>query len=110
MKFRIIFEPDELTILTEDGGIACTRAAMPINEGVPRGSVSDIYAGVVTEEGIDSDNVFEMLSEHLMYHEDWETEPFNSLSVIKHALEWLSPEEESWELVDDLFTDIFGPN
>ena len=110
MKFRLIIESDEITVITEDGGIACTREAETIDGSMTRIAVTDYYQSRLTEKGITSDNVFEILAEGAMYHMDWSALSFNSLTVIHDALTWLCPGETSWEIVDDLFTDIFGPN
>lgn len=109
MKFRIIVEKDELTIITQDGGIVCIREAEPISEDEPRTAVTDYYHKKLTEEGINRDNVFEVLAEGSMQANDWPQISFNDLDLIKDALRWLNPYVFRWELVDDLFVDLFGP-
>ena len=108
MKFRIIQEPDELTIVTEKGGVVCIRSAEPVNN-IPRTAATDYYHKVISEDGMNSNNVFEKLAEGDMESTDWSSEKFNSVVVIHDALFWLDPEQEEWLLVDDLFTDILGP-
>lgn len=109
MKFRVIIEKDELTVITEDGGISCIREAEPVFEDEPRTAVTDYYYKKLTEEGINRDNVFEVLAEGSMQANDWPDTSFNDLDLVKDALRWLNPYVFRWELVDDLFVDIFGP-
>ena len=107
MKFRIILEEDELTIITQDGGIVCIRKAEPVD--TPRVAVTDYYYDKLTDITITKDNVFEVLAEGPMHYNDWAILKFNNPVLVTEALSWLNPEVKDWELVDDLFVEIFGP-
>ena len=109
MKFRIIYDSEEITIITEDGGIACIRKAIDMGPDEPRIAVSDYYSVRIPDlEGANEDNLFECLAEEAtIYHDDWKDTPYNSLKTITAALDWLCVGEENWELTDDLFTDFF---
>ncbi len=108
MKFRLILDDKEILVITEDGGIVCIREAESSSNIT---AITDYYQTRLTEKGITSDNVFEILSEGKMYCKDWEIYKFNNINLIQNALSWLNPTEpeSNWELVDDIFTDIFGP-
>ena len=117
MKFMILFdfgnETDEITVVTEQGGLVCIQRADPISnlgngEEKPRIAVSDYYQMLITEDPTcTADNLFECLAEGLIYHKDWPDVSYNSLTAITDALNWLSPNETTWEMTDDLFPDIF---
>jgi len=109
MKFRLILKSDELTVITENGDIACIREAESIPGEIPRTAVTDYYTSKVTQEGITSDNVFEVLAEGHMYCNDWSTLKFNNYVLVTEALSWLEPEVKNWEMVNNLFTEIFRP-
>jgi len=104
MKFRIVIEPNELTIITENGGIACTREAEG-DVGEPRVATTDYYQNYINS--CSPATLFDELAEGEMEFKDWATEEFNSCEVIKDALNWLSPETSSWKLCNDLFLDFF---
>ncbi len=107
MKFRIILEEGELTVITQDGGIACMREAEPVD--TPIVAVTDYYYDKLTDTTITKDNVFEVLAEGKMVCSDWTILKFNNPVLVTDALSWLNPEIKDWELVDDLFVEIFGP-
>lgn len=113
MKFRLILDTNEpeITVITEDGGIACIRQADDIT-GSPEGkriAVSDYYDTRINSlTDCDKDNLFECLAEEAkIYHDDWADKSYNDISVIQTALHWLSPNADTWELVNDLFVDYF---
>ncbi len=114
MKFRLVLDPNEpeITVITEDGGIACIRQAEDIGPSPEekRIAVSDYYDTRIPDlTDCNRDNLFECLAEEAtIYHDDWKDKPYNDLSVIYEALNWLCPAAESWELVNDLFTDFFS--
>jgi hypothetical protein len=110
MKFRIIFDDgeNEITIITEDGGIACIRETDDLSPTEPRIAVSDYYQRRLTSIAFsESDNLFEHLAEGQMYHKDWPDVRYNSLTVINDALDWLCPGVTSWELSKNLFSNHF---
>jgi hypothetical protein len=113
MKFRLLLDPSEpeITIVTEDGGIACIRQAedMGPSPEEKRIAVSDYYSvRIPALTDCNSQNLFECLAEEAtIYHDDWKDKPYNDLSVIQTALDWLNPNEENWELVNNLFVDFF---
>lgn len=101
MKYRLVVESDEITVIVEDGGIACIRKAEPI-DNEPRTAVTDYYHTRI--KSIDpKDNLFEQLAEGDMSCKDWPTERFNSLEVIQDALEWLAVGNTDWEQDNNLF-------
>lgn len=110
MKFRVIFDPQEITVITEDGGIVCIREADAISSDEPRIAVTDYYQMKLTDPlcSGDSDNLFECLAEGVMYHNDWPNTQYNSLTVIQDALDWLCVGQEEWEICNDLFPQFFG--
>jgi len=103
MKFRIVIEADELTIITENGGIACTREAEG-DVGEPRVATTDYYQNYINS--CSPATLFDELAEGEMEFKDWATEEYNNWVVIQDALEWLSP-DTTWEICDDLFLDYF---
>lgn len=104
MKYRIITEPDEITIITGNGGIVCVREAESIDTE-PREAVTDYYHMKLTE--IDTTNdIWEELAEGTIYCNDWETAKFNSDEVVKDALNWLVPNETEFTRDDSLFTNL----
>ena len=95
MKFRLLIDESEkeITVLTEDGGIACIREADDITE----------------LESATPENLFDLLGDGKMSCDDWADEQYNSLILIQDALTWLSPSEVEWNLCDSIFTELF-PN
>lgn len=104
MKYRIITEPDEITIITEDGGVVCVREAESIDTE-PRETVTDYYSMKLTEIDILND-IWEELAEGTIYCTDWETAKFDSDEVIKDALNWLVTSETEFTRDDSLFTNL----
>jgi len=108
MKFRLIVANDEVIVITEDGGIACIREAEALSKDEPRIATTDYYQSRLTDfESINSDNIFECLAEGKMYHNDWAVVSFNSMTAVEDALAWLCPHVTQWEIVNDLFTQLF---
>ena len=108
MKFRLIIKNDEVTVITEDGGVACIREAEDLSKDEPRIAVTDYYQSRLTDdESINADNVFECLAEGKMYCNDWEVVPFNSMTAVEDALAWLCPHITQWEITNDLFSHLF---
>ena len=109
MKFRIIFDSkgNEITIITEDGGIACVRGVDSSDDQEPRISVTEYYQSKISND-MNSDNLFELLAEGKMYSKDWADIKYNSLTTIQDALNWLSVGQNDWEMVNDLFPHIFN--
>lgn len=108
MKFRLIFETDEITILTEDGGIACIREAEAMSPDEPRIAVTDYYQMRITDVPLCTDNLFEYLAEGKMYHKDWPDTPYNNVLAIQDALAWLCLGETNWEVSDEIFPQFFA--
>lgn len=101
MKYRLITESDEITVVIEDGGIACIRAAEPVDDK-PRTAVTDYYHTRITS--IDpADNLYEQLAEGDMSCTDWPTESFDSHEVLQDALQWLAVGNTDWEQDNNLF-------
>tara|TARA_R110000772_G_scaffold5454_4_gene19494 strand:+ start:6226 stop:6543 length:318 start_codon:yes stop_codon:yes gene_type:complete len=96
MTYRVIKENDEITIITEDGGVACVRYADELDNGDGRQAVTDYYQDRLTQEMIDSDIIWEQLGEGKMYCNDWTTS-FDNHEHITDALQWLCPLCETWE-------------
>lgn len=106
MKYRIIFETDELIVITENGGVACIRHVEDMSEE-PRIAVTDYYHTNLNEINPDGD-VFEQLAEGYVTHKDWATTQYNSLTALYDALAVLTESEEEDHLVtEDLFTNLF---
>jgi hypothetical protein len=108
MKIRIIQDKNEITVITEDGGIACIREADDMSPEEPRIAVTDYYQMKITDPSMTSENLFECLAEGKMYHKDWIDVKYNSLTAIEDALAWLCSAETSFEVSDDLFTRLFS--
>lgn len=112
MKFRLLVDENEkeLTVLTEDGGIACIREADDISPNEPRIATTDYYHIRITElESATPENLFDLLGEGMMSCNDWADDQYNSLILIQDALSWLSPTEVEWNLCDSIFSEFF-PN
>jgi len=110
MKFRLVHNEveQELIVLTENGGIALLRSAPAHSDDEVRVSTTDFYHARVTDfPNATKDNIFDLLAEKEMSYEDYETDTYSSLTCIKDALHWLCPKETSWEISEDLFTDLF---
>jgi len=88
MKYRVIKDGDEITVITEDGGIACIREVDELDEGDGRQAVTDCYQSRFDNKILESGNIWEILGEGKMYCEDWQT-PFDNPDHIQDALEWL---------------------
>jgi hypothetical protein len=105
MKFRMIIDEDqrEITVLTENGGVACIREA----EGDDRLAVTDYYQSRLTDfDGLTADNAFDLLGQGKMYCNDWDV-PYNDLGLILDALKWLAVGETSWQHTESLFNELF---
>lgn len=110
MKFRVQMDEEELTIFTEDGGVACIRVAEPISDDEERIATTDYYQSRIdlSDPECTSDNLWEYLGEGKLYHEDWAHTKYNSLKAIQHALDWLCVGNDDWELSEDLFEDFLN--
>ena len=118
MKIYLNIGSDEVTIITEDGGLACIREAEAISnvgdkDYEPRVATSDYYQRRIPntpdelKEFSECEDIWEYLAEGKMYYDDWPTQAFNSWEAIHTALQWLAPHEENYEFVSELFTEIF---
>ncbi|WP_063664818.1 hypothetical protein [Aliivibrio fischeri] len=107
MKFRIIFDQstNEITIITEEGGIACIREAEKSSDET-RTAITDYYQLRISNE-MNSDTLFESLAEGKMYNKDWFDVKYNSLDAIQDALDWLCAGQTNWEITNDLYSHIF---
>lgn len=108
MLFRIIQEDAEITIITENGGVACIRESGYSLDDEPRVAVTDLYQMRLNDDpSITADNVFDVLAEGKMYCTDSATAKYNSLEAIEDALGWLVLGEKNWELSNSIFLDLF---
>jgi len=111
MKFRVILdtENEELTVITEDGGVVCIRSA-EMCDTVLRLATTDYYQTRITAlKDATPENMWDLLSEGKMYTEDWTDKEYNNLDLIQDALNRLCPTEKRWEICDKLFSDLFDP-
>ena len=103
MRYRVIKDSDEITVILEDGGVACIRYADEMEEGDGRTAVTDYYQSRFDQTMIDEENIWEELGEGKMYCKDWYGAKFDSKEVINDALTWLCVEctftedETIWE-------------
>lgn len=104
MKYRLIKTSDEVTVVTEDGGIACIREIDAIGE-TPRTATTDYYQSRITSLD-NTDDLYEKLGDGKMFYVDWETAKFDSQEVLDDALAWLCTTETTWERDDSLFPDV----
>ncbi|MDG1752829.1 MAG: hypothetical protein P8I03_14410 [Thalassotalea sp.] len=116
MKIQLLLTSDEVTIICEDGGIACIREAVPIDKDTPRIATSDYYQSRITDMDlsliVDNDDecidIWSLLAEGKIYHDDWEDKPFNSLFVINKALIWLGHNPDECVITEEsLFPSVF---
>ena len=115
-KFRLIETADEITLILEDGGIACIRQADPLSaldDTCPnRQSTADYYQRRINTKDYaafkdqypDSD-IWTYLAEGKMYYDDWDV-PFNSTKPFREALAWLGYDILECVQDDSLFTEI----
>jgi len=110
MKYRLIETPDELTVVTEDGGIVCIREAEPITDGEPRIATTDYYESRITDLDLsalsDEVDIWALLAEGKMYWNDWVEDTYNSEIVINDALAWLTSDTVDFERDDTLFSHL----
>ena len=98
MKFKLIHSVDyEMTIVTEDGGVASIRYMHEED----RWATTDYYQSRITNEK-NWDDVWKNLSEGKMYYNDWE-KIISIDVVINDALSWLCPTESQWENDPNIF-------
>lgn len=110
MKFRLIIDNNEkeITVLTENGGIACIRQADDISPDEPRMALTEYYGSRLVDIPTNREgDIFEWLSEGSIYFKDWTVEKYNSLTAIQDALSWLVVGQVDWELSDSIFTQYF---
>ena len=75
MKYRVIDGTEEITVVLEDGGIACIRETDDNGEG--RTATTDYYGVRLTQELIDAGNIWESeLGEGDMWYNDWHGQHF----------------------------------
>lgn len=93
VKINLTFESDEVTIVCEDGGVACIRKADDLDKNTPRIATTDYYQSRLTsidpDELTEERDVWARLGEGNMFYEDWDEKPFNSFYLICEALVWL---------------------
>jgi len=90
VKYRVIDNGDEITVLLEDGGIAEIREVGEMIQGDGRQSVTEYYQSKFTGKDLASEeSVWEKLSLGDMYYNNWKT-PYNDQTHIEDALNWLS--------------------
>jgi hypothetical protein len=109
MKFRVILdtENEELTVITEDGGVACIRSAEMCDTAL-RLATTDYYQTRMTAlKDATPNNMWDLLSEGNMYAKDWADKEYNNLDLIQDALHWLCPTEKKWEMCDKIFSHFF---
>ena len=88
MKYRVIKDSEEITVILEDGGIACIREAYELDEGDGRQSTTDYYQNRFDDETLESGELWETIGEGKMYYNDWTT-PYDDPKHIWDALNWL---------------------
>ena len=103
MKYRVIRDSEEITVILEDGGIATIRDVDEDEDG--RKSVTEYYQDRFTQEGLDScDGVWGEVGEGKMYCGDWKTEASDPAHIVD-ALNWLAV-EETFELDESIWPDF----
>jgi hypothetical protein len=116
MKYRLIKTSDEITIVTEDGGVACIRQAEPLSaldDTCPnRQSTADYYQSRIDlvafaefEKANPGEGIYIFLGEGKMYYEDWDV-PFDTPQPLADAMQWLVVDESNFVRDDSLFTSI----
>lgn len=98
MKYRVIYDGEEYTVLLEDGGVACFR----YYDGK---AACEYYQERITTE-TNSGQVWENLGEGKMYYDEF-PEDVNPSKLLRHCRDWLCPGGEDWEYDEDLFINIF---
>jgi hypothetical protein len=114
-KYRVICEPGEITIITEQGNVAFVQRRPA--EGVKSTAVSNYYFRSLKDAPpIDQDDKtlneyqcpFEWLSEGKTAEKYWQVQRYNSDRLIRDALNLFSNDKQQvWVEDDDLFTDYF---
>lgn len=102
MKYRVIKSHDEITVITEDGGIACIRDVDNGDEGAQ--SVTDYYQDRFDQVILDNDTIWDTVGQGKMYCEDWTT-PFDDPAHVQDALQWLSV-GDTYELDETIWKDF----
>ena len=115
MKIQLLHSSEEITIICEDGGIACIREAEPIDEDTPRIATSDYYQyrlcdmdlSLIADNDEECIDIWTLLGEGKMYCDDWEDKAFNSFHAIRDALNWLGHDLDECIITDEsLFPNI----
>ncbi len=89
MKYRTIIGKEDITVITEDGGIANIHYAEELDEGDKRKSVTEYYQARFTQEMLDSGaDIWEEVGEGNMYYNNWTCE-YDDPTLIGDALKWL---------------------
>ena len=86
MKYRLIKNDDSVTVIMEDGGVACIE----VDEGDDQDylSYTEYYQDRFTKEMLAKGDIWDQLACGKMYRSDWETD-FDNPDHIEEALEWL---------------------
>lgn len=106
MKYKLLNTAiDEITVILEDGGVACIRGVEELDEGDGRQSTTDYYAVNLTDKFADMENVWDELGEGKMYYNDWIT-PYDDPAHIQEALRWLCVGEENFTIDDTIWANI----
>lgn len=108
MKFRLIQLTNEIVVVTECGGVATIAQPERCNEDDNRTAITDYFCLRITDlKNPTKDNVWDLLAEGKAQYNEWTHHKYNDIELINDALKWLNPCEKHWELVGDLFTEIF---
>lgn len=103
-EYRLIEDSEEITVLVDDGGVACIRDTDDNGEG--RKSTTDYYQDRITQEMLDEElNVWEEVGEGKMYWNDWKTDKDDPAHV-QEALEWLVAGETEFVVNEDIWPDF----
>jgi len=103
MKYRLIEEIDEITIITELGGIVCVRET---EDQDGRIATADYYHLSLLEIDVEKQEIWNQLSEGTIDCIDYTITPFDHYSVIDEALEWLCPNVTKFELDNSIFSNV----
>ena len=109
-QYRLIKDEDELTIITQDGGVACIRRTFPCDQ-FPRIAATDYYQMSLSDVDMSKINddhpIWEALAEGKMYYNDWEDSEWDSPELVNDALEWLGTNPNNAVQNNTLFMGVF---
>jgi hypothetical protein len=102
---------NEVIIVTCNGGVACIREVEPVDDNDHRISTTEMFKRRLTdispEDITEECDIWSNLGEGEMQYEDSDNKPYNSLSLLISAIEWLGVDADNCLLVEDaLFPDI----